>query len=414
MLASLAVTIEIRAVTEEELDAYMEACFVAFGDEARDGEADRIRQGIGLERTRAAFEGSRIVGTSGAYGLQMAVPGGADLATAGLTRVTVAATHRRRGILNAMMDAHFDDAVANGEALSALWASEVAIYGRYGYGQVGQNVAIECKAPIANLRPPEELDSLSFVSIDEAEELFPAIRERGRVERPGHFRRSVPWWKLRILPDHEWERHGGSPRRHVVARRDGEPVGYAMYRQHRKWTENDIPDGNIEVVEIQGVDARAEHNLWWYLCNIDLFPNLSTWTQPPDSMLPWLARNPRGIRQLMTDGIHLRVLDIETALSSRRYDRGGELVFSTEDPQRPALTGTYRLSVDDEGVAACTRSDDEPSVKISPYGLGTLYLGSTPIAALAAGGHVIADEPTLNALRRLFTWAVAPWCDEGF
>ena len=77
-------------------------------------------------------------------------------------------------------------------------------------------------------------------------------------------------------------------------------------------------------------------------------------------------------------------------------------------------TGTYRLSVDDEGIAACTRSDDEPSLKISPYGLGTLYLGSTPIAALAAGGHVIADEPTLNALRRLFTWAVAPWCDEGF
>ena len=56
------------------------------------------------------------------------------LRCAGTTVVGVAPTHRRRGVLRAMMRAHLDDAHERGEPIAALWASEETIYGRFGYG----------------------------------------------------------------------------------------------------------------------------------------------------------------------------------------------------------------------------------------------------------------------------------------
>ncbi|CAM5252473.1 N-acetyltransferase Eis [Streptomyces tendae] len=74
------------------------------------------------------------VGTAGAFAFRMTVPGGARVAAAGVTMVSVAATHRRRGVLTSMMRRQLDDVRAWGEPLAVLTASEPAIYGRFGYG----------------------------------------------------------------------------------------------------------------------------------------------------------------------------------------------------------------------------------------------------------------------------------------
>ena len=61
------------------------------------------------------------------------VPGGTT-PVAGLTWVGVHPQYRRRGLLRAMLSGHFEQCRARGEAISALTASEPAIYGRFGYG----------------------------------------------------------------------------------------------------------------------------------------------------------------------------------------------------------------------------------------------------------------------------------------
>jgi predicted acetyltransferase len=68
----------------------------------------------------AAFDGDRIVGGTGAFGFDMSVPGG-SLACAGTTVVAVDPTHRRRGVLSAMMRAHLDDAHERGDPIAALF-----------------------------------------------------------------------------------------------------------------------------------------------------------------------------------------------------------------------------------------------------------------------------------------------------
>ena len=106
-----------------------------------DFDGDVELQGMEWERTAGALVGDEMAGVHSVYTLRMPVPGG-DVPTAGLTWVGVHPQHRRRGVLTAMMRHHLDSAHASGEPVSALWASEPAIYGRYGYGMATRAVRL--------------------------------------------------------------------------------------------------------------------------------------------------------------------------------------------------------------------------------------------------------------------------------
>jgi predicted acetyltransferase len=104
-----------------------------FGKEPDPVKAERFERLLPLDRMHAAWDGGEIVGGAGAFPFQLSVPGG-SVRCGGTTVVGVAPTHRRRGVLRAMMRAHLDDIHERGEPIAALWASEETIYGRFGYG----------------------------------------------------------------------------------------------------------------------------------------------------------------------------------------------------------------------------------------------------------------------------------------
>lgn len=420
-------TIEIRPITEDELELYMEVCQRGFGGKPEEGEAERIREVIGLDRVHAAFDGSRMVATDAAYSLRLTVPGTdrapADgieppdppgVPSAALTRVTVAATHRRRGVLTGLIAAHFADAIRHGEPLSILWASELPIYGRFGYGPATDAHRVTYDARRVGLRAPDEPDDVDYAEDDEARAILPALRERERLTRPGHFHRDAVWWQHRNFADHEFWRDGASPLRRVVARRGGEPVGYATFRQAPKWDDHDLPEGSIKVVEVDAVDLRARHTLWWFLSNIDLHPMVAFWSLPLDSELPWLVDNQRAVIRHLTDGLQVRVLDVAAALEGRRWAEPGVLTFEVEDRHHPAASGCYRLEVGEDGAARVDRTDDRPELRLHPAALGGLYLGSRSTEALRVAGWLDGDVGARARADRLFAWPVAAWCDEMF
>lgn len=57
--------------------------------------------------------------------------------------VSVAATHRWRGILTPMMRRRLDDVRSWGEPLAVLTAAEPEIYGRFGYGIATHQMSVE-------------------------------------------------------------------------------------------------------------------------------------------------------------------------------------------------------------------------------------------------------------------------------
>src|SRR3954453_4374439 len=94
------------------------------------------------------------------------VPGG-EVACAGLTWVGARPDERRKGLLTSMMGTHVERSLARGEVVSALWAAEPAIYGRYGYGSAadGLHLTVGRGAALRPVAGTEEL-TVRFDTLD--------------------------------------------------------------------------------------------------------------------------------------------------------------------------------------------------------------------------------------------------------
>src|SRR6266705_1011423 len=224
------------------------------GGPLTDERIDRFKQVLPLDRMHAALEDGEIVGGAGAFPFEFSVPGGL-LPCGGVTVVGVYPTHRRRGVLRAMMDAQLRDVHEREEPIAALWASEETIYGRFGYGLAAWCGAINLARPWNAYAKPLELRGRSrFVTYEEAATLFPPVWEALMRERPGVFRRKKEWWELRTLrmPDEE----KANPRRFAVLDLDGSAQAYAIYRLFPGFDEGSA-NSRIEVTEVIGASPQA-------------------------------------------------------------------------------------------------------------------------------------------------------------
>ena len=224
----------------ENLDDFQSA-FLAigqyFGAEPTPERAEKFSQSLPFERMHAARENGAIVGGAGVFPFEMAIPGGI-VRCAGVTVVGVYPTHRRRGVLRAMMRAQIDDIHARGEPIAALWASEETIYGRFGYGMASYTGEISLAREHSEFAHPfEPRGRLRLLEPSEALEQLPPIWERALQQTPGMFRRERPWWENRVVHDSPERREGGGPKRFALLELDGEPQAYAIYRHNPKWDE---------------------------------------------------------------------------------------------------------------------------------------------------------------------------------
>src|SRR5262249_17907190 len=114
------VSLEVRACRDlaEYGDALM-GIGQYFGLEPDPEGAQRFAKLLPFDWMLAAWENGSAVGGAGAFPFDLSVPGGA-LPCAGTTVVGVAPTHRRRGVLRALMRAHIDDVHERGHPLAAL------------------------------------------------------------------------------------------------------------------------------------------------------------------------------------------------------------------------------------------------------------------------------------------------------
>ncbi|HWO27106.1 MAG TPA: GNAT family N-acetyltransferase [Kofleriaceae bacterium] len=414
--------LSFRTVADDELPAYRAAMMATFGDDPEsDPEgAARVRALIGPEQRWAAFDGGDVVATSGTFDHAIAMPGGGQLAMAGLTMVSVRPTHRRRGILRELMRLHLEDARRRGFPISGLWASEASIYQRFGYGIAAEGDAVEVgDARAVTFREPRELDAVVHVDEERARAELPAIYDRATAGRPGALIRSAAWWRERRFLEAPYMRAGASRRRHVGAVRGGALVGYLQFRQRASFTDG-LPSGSLDIVELVGVDTRAEASLWQLALSADLFPRVTWWNAPVDDVLPWIVTDARRVKRRRTDTLWLRIEDVPAALSARRYAAGGALRLEVEGE-------AWDLVVEgDGGRARCARcapgasaalgagAAPLPSLRLSRPALGSLFLGGVFATQLARAGEVHGDPAAVAMADRLFPWPIAPWCPEIF
>ncbi|MHC4220426.1 MAG: GNAT family N-acetyltransferase [Planctomycetota bacterium] len=401
----------VRPIEEAEFETFRAKLARGFGaDPHPEDDGREFRQTLDLDRTICAFDGDEIVGTCAALTIDLTVPGGV-LSMGGTTIVTVQPTHRRRGVLTAMMRAHLAEIQQRGEPLAGLWASETPIYGRYGFGWAveGYDMKLDGRAVQFTGEPPG--GDVRLVEGDEAERVLREVHERIRPTRPGLLTRSDPWWRVRFFYDPEFRRRGRTARRFVVYTNAGRANGYAIYRQKDKWEQ--FPDGTVHVLEVMAATPEAHEALWRFLTRIDLYPNVQYWNMPVDDELPWRIADSRRVQRSIGDTLWLRLIDIPRALEGRGYADREKLVLEVRDPFLPDNSGRYLLDATPDG-ARCTRTDRDADLELPVDALGALYLGGHRFTTLARA-HIVTGSPSaLAAADRMFACEPRPWCPEMF
>ncbi|MEV4329412.1 GNAT family N-acetyltransferase [Streptomyces sp. NPDC049597] len=408
-------TTQLRVLQRSEWDQWYGKLERAFGGVPDSRQERKLFESLTeTERSLAAWDGDECVGTAGAFTFQVSVPGGAMVPAAGVTMVSVAATHRRRGILSSMMRRQLDDVRALGEPLAVLTASEPAIYGRFGYGTATHQMSVEVDSSRVRIAVPPGAEDvrLRFVTVEEGAESCERVYVRTIGSRPGMLARTPGWEGLALL-DPPGEREGASAMQCVLAERDGEVVGYVRFHNKPQWSPAG-PEGAVCVRHIDALDPAAYAALWRFLCEIDLTSTVQARNRPVDDPLLHLVSDIRRCNVRLRDSLHVRLVDVGAALEARTYAAPVDVVLDVEDAFCPWNSGRWRLSGDAKG-ASCERTEDAAELTVSVRDLGAAYLGGVSLSSLAGAGRVRElREGALAQTSSAFGSDVAPWLPHGF
>lgn len=413
-------TYPVRAIDTGEYPAFHSVAEIAFHSSLP--AADSIRHELLTfepGRSLAAFDGPAIVGTACSYSFLLTVPGAA-VPAAGVSAVSVLPSHRRRGILTALMRRQLDDVRERGEALAVLFASEAGIYRRFGYGAAAQAATFTIGRREGTLiagAPADPALRLRITGPQDARPALAKVYDQVLPTRPGLFARDDRWWDS-VLDAPESARRGATALRCVIAEDAAGPRGYALMAARPNWDSDGLPDTSLMVGELMAADPAATAALWADLLTRDLTGRVQARLRPADDPLLHLLADPRRARPQVSDGMWARLVETGAALSQRRYAAPVDVVIEVADEFCPWNAGRWRLTVPPAppgpvpGLAGeCERTSATADITLPADALGAAYLGGAGLAPFAAAGLAAEARPgALAALSAALRWDPAPWC----
>ena len=325
---------------------------------------------------------------------------------AGVVAVGVLPTHRRRGILREMMIRQLTDSHDAGHALAGLWASESAIYGRFGYGSAAPTAELEIERAHARFRSePEPTGEIELVDKERATQVVPDVYERIRPTRVGFYEFTAARWRAQLEELEEFG-EGDATLFIAVHETDGTPDGFAAYRLKRDWS-GGVAHGTNTVRALLATDPGAEFDLWRFCLGIDLMAKVVAWPCAVD--VPLRLADPRRLQVRFQDGLWLRFLDVPAALEARRYRGTGKLLIALRDDVCDWVAGCYELEAGPDG-ATCRRSSGEPDLALESRDLAATYLGAVRFATLARAGLVQGEPDAVRRADAMFAWDPVAFC----
>jgi predicted acetyltransferase len=372
------------------------------GDEPSDVQRETGRGFRGHRRMIAVLDDSVPepevpVGTLASWVGELSVPGGV-VDSCAISSVTVAPTHRRRGIWRAMIEGELRTAAALGLPVASLTVSESTLYGRFGFAQAVAAASVEIDVKRAAWTGPAPSGRVDFISRERWREFAPELFERVRLTAPGEV----------DMPRGHWDRFAGTradaekpghTRAVQYTAASGEITGLALYSVEEN--HDDFTRSSVTIANLMAADPDAYAGLWRFFIEMDLIGTVRASELAVDEPLLWMISDRRAVILTLRDHHYLRVLDTPTLLRARRYEGAGSVVLDVHDPLDLA-GGRFRLSIGHDGIASVTATEDDADVRLGVAELAAIFLGQVSAVTLAAAGRIDADDPV--SLARLFGW----------
>ncbi|MGW3320848.1 GNAT family N-acetyltransferase [Streptomyces virginiae] len=409
--------VDIREVPESDIDRALELAYLVFHDRPEKEVREKHHALLASCDRIGAYDGTALAGFMAAHDFRLSVPG-ADLPCPGLTFVGVAPTHRRRGVLTGLMTEMLRRTADAGSPLAALWASEAAIYGRFGYGSATTGVTIEIDStrPLA-LRIDPDRRPLRLVDPEEAVAVVGPFHEAARAGRAGRPTRSAERWTQEWLAEQDEEDEELSPPRIIVLGEADRPIaGYVLYRTKPEDGAGAarVP-GLVRVDELEADTPAVAAALWECVASLDLTGTVRAWGRPVDDPLLHFAADRDQVRvTAQFPALWLRLVDVRAALTQRSWAAPVEVVLEVHDVRMPANAGRFRLAAG-PGGATYEHADSAADLALDVRELAACYLGGTRVEELVAAGLVREHTPgSAAALDAALRTAVLPHTADEF
>jgi len=394
-----------------ETDPWLEAVSRGFlGGERTEVQRDAFFAHTAYRRKIGVFDDTAPqpdvpVATFASWAAELTLPGGTVPACA-ISSVTVAPTHRRRGILRSVMTGELRTAVERGLPVAILTVSESTIYGRFGFAPAALAAQWTIDARRARWVGPEAPGRIDFVTRAQGRDIAAALHERVRTQTPGEIEMPGGHWErfFGIRPDAEKAEELRVVQYRSVA---GEVDGVALYKVTEN--EHDFVASTVDVLLLVAATDEAYAGLWRFLLTMDLIGTVRAGELSVDEPLWWMIADQRAATVTVRDHHYTRILDVPAALSARTYDVADAVTLQIADPLGVAA-GTFVLTADADGVATVDIVDEPPvgipTATIGVAELSAMLLGGVSAVTLARAGRLVADDPA--RLARLFASTVPP------
>jgi predicted acetyltransferase len=356
--------------------------------------------GLAYRRTTGVFDDGLLdnvtpVGTVNSWIGELTVPGTRTIPGWAISSVTVASTHRRKGIARNLLESELRTAASLGVPLAMLTVSESSIYGRFGFAAAAMAAGLRIDTRRITWTGPAPAGRLQFITQEQFRKYVPALSNRVRLTVPGE----VELWGLR------WDQISGIVTEDKSAagklrgvRYDdekGKLQGLVLYRV--KGSDDDFTEHTLEVAYLISATPDAYAALWRFVLEVDLVSEVRAWLRSVDEPLRWMVSDMRAIRSSPADHQYLRILDVKAALQARAYASPGNIAFVVTD-ELGFAAGRFLLEIDGKGngevrplEAAAPRG--VAAVALSVNELSAIYLGGVPASTLVAAGRIKELRP---------------------
>jgi predicted acetyltransferase len=392
-------------------DPYLQAEMRGFlAGEQSDEQLGGARDGLAFRRFVGVYDPDSLdvaqpVGTVNSWVTDLTMPGGRGIPMWAISGVTVAPTHRRKGIARAMLEGELRTAADAGLAIAGLTVSEATIYGRFGFSPAtyATDWSIETKRALwVGPRPDGRLD---FIDRERLRDQLAELHGRVRTTRPGEIEAWPGLWRRMsgLAPGQEG---GGKLRAVRYADAGGTTRGIAVYKLSDEG--NDFTKHELELHYLLSETADAYAALWRFALEHDLVAVVKAPLRSIDEPVRWMIADQRGAKVETGEHGWLRIMDVPVVLAARTYAAAGSFVVRVTDPLGFA-DGTWMLSVDESGRAEVTVADSPADVMLTVNALSSIVLGGVAATTLRAAGVVVGDESVTVALDAVFASPQTPY-----
>ncbi len=396
----------------------------AFGD----GEDNVVATGTKAEWTLCAFDdsartdkGQATMATSFcAFPFTTRVNGKA-MAMAGISTVGTRPEYRRMGLLRKIMTRAFAEQKERGQSIAGLWASQAAIYQRYGFTQAGMNrnyavdsvdIALAMDGSNAALALPMVTRYTPVHGLDAAREVY----KNFIAQRTGYLHRGKSLWLNNTLD----ETTPDGPVYIAIAGTLEAPLGYIVYTLRANLVDNRARSQEIKIRDFAWLDLAAYQSLWQFIGKHDLVGRVVWANAPMDDPALALFQEPRMLHSRDTEASWWRIVDAPNALAQRGYSVGEDIKIGIAgDDLAPWNNGCWHLRSEGDGTgvgfaASVQACSDAPQVTLSIKSLTAIFSGMHRAQDLANWGLLGGQASDIARLDRIMATQYAPHCPDHY